>query len=416
MNTNDDWKGDNQLAQDLGDFVSQNLKRAEILDFVQQKFPQYHWSIATLDRRLRYFGIHYINYNIPLADVCDAVKKELDGPGRLLGYRAMNHKLRTEHNVQVPRHLVHNVMAELDPEGLEARNLQKKKKKPKGNFTSEGPLWVVSLDGHDKLCGFQNSTFPLGVYGCIDTFSRKVLFLNVCYSNSNPLLIGRMYLKYLFDTEMLPVNIRMDRGTETGKLATIHVYLLNQHGLMDDPTDSIIFGPSTSNKIERWWRDLHERLEVFFKEQLTVLLRRRECDPLNSTDRQILAYVFIPIVNLVPRASFPLTSGRKTRALGATISGMRHRCRCAVSRITRIRLFPLFFHNGCSQSSRFPTAGQGERSSGNEIDQLSKESAISLSSTGIRTESVGKIKWSSQQVFQNTCFPSPSNTEERIWE
>ena len=28
--------------------------------------------------------------------------------------------------------------------------------------------------------------------------------------------------------------------------------------------------------------------------------------------------------NLVPRASFPLTSGRKTRALGASISGMRH--------------------------------------------------------------------------------------------
>ena len=51
---------------------------------------------------------------------------------------------------------------------------------------------------------------------------------------------------------------------------------------------------------------------------------------------------------------------------------LRHRCRCAVSRITRIRLFPLFFHNGCSQSSRFPTAGQGERSSGNEIEQNQK--------------------------------------------
>ena len=76
---------------------------------------------------------------------------------------------------------------------------------------------------------------------------------------------------------------------------------------------------------------------------------------------------FFTLPNLVPRASFPLTSGQKTRALGATISGMRHRCRCAVSRITRIRLFPLFFHNGCSQSSRFPTAGQGERSFGNEI-------------------------------------------------
>ena len=100
-----------------------------------------------------------------------------------------------------------------------------------------------------------------------------------------------MYLKYLFDTEMLTVHLRMDRGTETGKMATIHVYLLNQHGLMDDPTDSIIYGPSKSKKIERWWRDLHERLEAFFKEQLTVLLRRREYDPLNSIDRQLLVYV-----------------------------------------------------------------------------------------------------------------------------
>ena len=38
--------------------------------------------------------------------------------------------------------------------------------------------------------------------------------------------------------------------------------------------------------------------------------------------------------------------------------------------------------------------------------QLSKDCVISLSSTGIRTESVDKIKWSSQQVFQNTfSFP-----------
>ena len=37
--------------------------------------------------------------------------------------------------------------------------------------------------------------------------------------------------------------------------------------------------PSTSNKIERWWGELHERLEKFFKEQLVTLLRGREYDP-----------------------------------------------------------------------------------------------------------------------------------------
>ena len=47
MNTNDDWKGDNQLEQDLGEFVAKNLTRTEILNLGQQKFPQYHWSIIT---------------------------------------------------------------------------------------------------------------------------------------------------------------------------------------------------------------------------------------------------------------------------------------------------------------------------------------------------------------------------------
>ena len=55
-------------------------------------------------------------------------------------------------------------------------------------------------------------------------------------------------------------------------MAAIYVYLLNQHGLMEDPTDSIIYGPSTNNKIERWWRDLRERLEAFFTEENTNLL------------------------------------------------------------------------------------------------------------------------------------------------
>ena len=63
-------------------------------------------------------------------------------------------------------------------------------------------------------------------------------------------------------TKLLSTYLRIDRGTETGKMATIHAYLVNKIGIMDDATDSIIYGPSTSNKIERWWHDLHERLEL----------------------------------------------------------------------------------------------------------------------------------------------------------
>jgi hypothetical protein len=61
----------------------------------------------------------------------------------------------------------------------------------------------------------------------------------------------------------MPSYLRIDKGTETGKMATVHVYLVNKYEVMEHPMEAIIHGPSTSNKIERWWRDLHERLEKY---------------------------------------------------------------------------------------------------------------------------------------------------------
>ena len=62
----------------------------EILDFVKRDFPEYAWSVATLDRRLRQFGIRYIVYTASIGAVSEAVQQELNGPGKLLGYRALN--------------------------------------------------------------------------------------------------------------------------------------------------------------------------------------------------------------------------------------------------------------------------------------------------------------------------------------
>lgn len=52
----------------------------------------------------------------------------------------------------------------------------------------------------------------------------------------------------------------------------MHSYLRSKHEDLEDPTDSVIYGPSTENKIERWWRELLDRMERFFKVQLNQLL------------------------------------------------------------------------------------------------------------------------------------------------
>ena len=60
--------------------------------------------------------------------------KTLDGPGGLLCYTA-----KSVHHVKVPRHLIHNIIAELDLGGLEIFK-KRRKKRTKTHFTSGGPL------------------------------------------------------------------------------------------------------------------------------------------------------------------------------------------------------------------------------------------------------------------------------------
>ena len=57
-------------------------------------------------------------------------------------------------------------------------------------------------------------------------------------------------------------------------MATIHIFLRSVHGDLEDPSESVILGKSILNQIERWWRELRDRFEKYFKEQLLPLLEQ----------------------------------------------------------------------------------------------------------------------------------------------
>ena len=245
---NDSWKEDENLEKTLHQYVKEGLRRHEILDFLSRDFPEYAWSFRTLDRRLQYFDSGYTDRNVTIDQIQTAVRKEMEGPGQLLGYRALHKKIRQVHDLKVPRDVVYAAMYDAYPDVLEQRAPQFKKKKPKGHFSSPGPNFVHSLDGHDKLIGYQNCTFPLAVYGCIDTCSRKVLWAKAWITNSDPNVIGRFYLEYLYKTKTIASKLRLDKGTETGVMSTMHAFLRQNHGDMD-PMETVIFGPSTANQV-----------------------------------------------------------------------------------------------------------------------------------------------------------------------
>ena len=106
----------------------------------------YSWSLRTLSRRLQHFDIRFIDYDIDLQEIKNKVAEELDGPGRLLGYRALHKKLREIHGLNVPRNIVYSMMGELDPTGLENRGGVGQTKRPRrtGAFVSKVNLNLVT--------------------------------------------------------------------------------------------------------------------------------------------------------------------------------------------------------------------------------------------------------------------------------
>ena len=87
---NSDWEDDIDLKNDLAKFVRLNLKRLEILDFMRKDYPMYAWSLRSLTRRMQFLGIQFTDYDVEVNDLEAAVEKEISGPGKLLGYRAMH--------------------------------------------------------------------------------------------------------------------------------------------------------------------------------------------------------------------------------------------------------------------------------------------------------------------------------------
>ena len=84
-----------------------------------------------------------------------------------------------------------------------------------------GPMYCVSLHRLSTLQGNQGC-YPLAVYGAIDTFSRKVLFLRIAESHKDPEILGRYWFDYLFEQRKCPRFIRADLGSETDVICGIH--------------------------------------------------------------------------------------------------------------------------------------------------------------------------------------------------
>eukprot|EP00794_Sanderia_malayensis_P010682 gene10682-11818_t len=102
--------------------------------------------------------------------------------------------------------------------GPEDSAMRKGRKLTRRCYISPGPNATWHVDGYDKLKPYG---FP--IHGCIDGFSRRILWFQLARSNNDPLVTASHYLKCVSNLQKCPELVQTDCGTENGILAQCNV-------------------------------------------------------------------------------------------------------------------------------------------------------------------------------------------------
>ena len=211
--------------------------------------------------------------------VVDMVRHQLEDGKVTSGYRGMTTAVRRAFDCNVGRDVVRAAQKQLDPVGVENR---KKKCLVRRDYTTPGPNHCWHFDGFDKV-----SRFHFCIHGCIDGFSRKLIWLDVAYSNRIPDIISSYYARAVEEFNIQPDLTRSDYGTENTKVATIRITMLGEK--------AHIFGPSTGNqRIERYWESLQKFGVKFWINFFKDMESRGHYDYEDPYDSSCACFVFGP--------------------------------------------------------------------------------------------------------------------------
>ena len=119
-------------------------------------------------------------------EVATFIQHELESYGQLHGYKIMHQKC-VQAGLVVTRETVRQLMSLLDDEGVD---LRRHRRICRRRYLSKGSNFVWHMDSYDKL-----KPYGICINGCIDGFSRKIIWLEAYYTSSDPTVIAGNYLK-----------------------------------------------------------------------------------------------------------------------------------------------------------------------------------------------------------------------------
>ena len=135
--------GENDNVTDIiADYFHRGYPYAIIVELLNKQGIVMH--LWTLKRKLKDMGLSRRGSHVDEGMLRYVIVEEMQGAGRLSGYRSIWHALRLRHHIHVPRNLVARLVKEIDPDGVEER---KSRRLSRRRYLSLGPNFCWHIDG-----------------------------------------------------------------------------------------------------------------------------------------------------------------------------------------------------------------------------------------------------------------------------
>ncbi|KAJ7768663.1 hypothetical protein DFH07DRAFT_866812 [Mycena maculata] len=238
---------DSVLAPALHDYSRKSLPLAQRLEYLAKDFG-YYIGRTSLMKLNREFGVGTVKKPPPdhiastlIVEVITNNVSSRNGP------RTVQNQISLQDGTKIPRDTVRRLMADIDPDGAEARFPGRRRQpKRRGHLTDTGKLNFKAL---------RMGPVGIDIYGSrCHSSSRMVKFLVVPNARCSS-TVGHYYLDLVEENGVF-VQATADGGSETGELYAAHV-ALHQHCMPEisfEESAPFIAMKSTNNiSIESSW-------------------------------------------------------------------------------------------------------------------------------------------------------------------
>lgn len=279
------------MNMERGDLVEQYFRlgfsQKEILSFLSLRH-NIKISHRSLKRMLRRRGLYRRKYFTNLEVIVSFLQREVQRSSQLHGYRWM-HLRCLQHGFTVTQDVIRLALNAVDPHGVDIRRRRRLRRRA---YFNHGPNFLWHLDSYDKL-----KRYGICINGCIDGFSRYIIWLKAgLTNNNNPKVIASYYYEAITLLKGYPRTIRADCGTENGYVENMQRFLKE---MTDSNSPAFLYGRSTANqRIESWWSQLRNHNAQFWINLFEKLKADGYYDGL-YLDKSVLQFCFMDLIQVI---------------------------------------------------------------------------------------------------------------------